>query len=231
MRYPVKSMAGAAAQAAYVGWHGLGGDRRCAFRVTTDTTGFPFLIASRFPPLILYQPLGLDEASEEPVPTHIRTPSGDLRELNSPELAAGIAEQSGHAVELLRLRHGIFDEGAVSVISAATIAGIGREAGMELDRRRFRANVIVETGSNQPFGEDAWVGRTLVFGSAVDGPALTVTLLDERCMMVNLDPDTARPDPRVMKTVVRLNGNKAGVYAAVVRRGRVRVGDAVWLGS
>ena len=40
---------------------------------------------------------------------------------------------------------------------------------------------------------------------------------DERCVTVNLDPDTER-DSEVMKTVVRLNENCAGVYGTVVRR-------------
>lgn len=32
-----------------------------------------------------------------------------------------------------------------------------------------------------------------------------------------------------MKTVVRLNKNNAGVYATVVRRGTIRIGDRVSL--
>lgn len=47
--------------------------------------------------------------------------------------------------------------------------------------------------------------------------------------MVNFDPDTAENDPRVMKAVVRLNGNYAGVYGAVVREGPIHVGQAVSL--
>jgi hypothetical protein len=47
--------------------------------------------------------------------------------------------------------------------------------------------------------------------------------------MVNLDPETAEKDPRVMKTVARLNQNNAGVYATVVRCGTIKVGDRVSL--
>jgi MOSC domain-containing protein YiiM len=50
-------------------------------------------------------------------------------------------------------------------------------------------------------------------------------------MMLNLDPETAEQDPRIMKTVVRLNKNNAGVYATVVRSGTIRVGDRVSLVS
>jgi MOSC domain-containing protein YiiM len=47
--------------------------------------------------------------------------------------------------------------------------------------------------------------------------------------MINLDPDTATQDARVMKTVVRLNKNTAGVYGTVVQTGMIRVGDPVSL--
>ena len=73
---------------------------------------------------------------------------------------------------------------------------------MQLDQRRFRANIVVSSDDDQPFVEDAWGGRTLTFGDADTGPALSVTLRDERGMMVNLDPDTARQDAQVMKAVV-----------------------------
>jgi hypothetical protein len=43
--------------------------------------------------------------------------------------------------------------------------------------------------------------------------------------MVNLDPDTARPAPEVMKAVVRANQNTAGIYSAVTLIGRLVVGQ------
>src|SRR5215510_7574032 len=64
VRYPVKSMAGIATDSAFLGWHGLQGDRRFAFRRLNDGSGFPWLTASRLPELLLYEPLGLDENSE-----------------------------------------------------------------------------------------------------------------------------------------------------------------------
>jgi uncharacterized protein len=226
VRYPVKSMAGVATESASLGWHGLDGDRRFAFRRVTDESGFPFLTASRLPELIRYRPV-LNDHPSEIVPTHVRTPSGTELELRSAELLRDLAERVGSSLELHHFRNGIFDEGAVSVICPATIARIGQEASMELDRRRFRANIVVASDGDRPFVEDTWVGRTLTFGDADMGPALSVTLRDERCMMINLDPDTARHDPRVMKAVVRLNDNRAGVYATVVRRGVIRIGDVV----
>ena len=227
VRYPVKSMAGTATESALLGWYGLDGDRRFAFRRAGDASGFPWLTASRLPRLVLYQPFGMDGGTGEPVPTHVRTPAGPSVELRGPELQAEIADRLGSGVELMRLRHGIFDEAPVSVIALTTIAGIGREVGLDLDRRRFRANIFLETARTEPFLEDAWVGGTLVFGDGEQRPALRVTMCDERCMMIDLDPDTGQRDARIQKAVVRLNRNNAGVYATVVRTGTIRVGDRV----
>lgn len=202
-----------------------------AFRRLGDASGFPWLSASRFPELILYRPFGLDESSGEPLPTHVRSPAGTEMELRSPELQGEIADRSGVSVELMMLKHGIFDDGAVSVISLATMAGIGKAAGLELDRRRVRANIVLETPHTEPFLEDAWVGGTLVFGEREPMPAVSVTARDLRCMMINLDPDTGKQDARVMKTVVGLNANNAGVYGTVVRSGTIHVGQTVSLVS
>lgn len=229
VRYPVKSMAGIAMGSAFLGWHGLAGDRRFAFRRVGVDSGMPWLTAGRLPELLLYHPVGLDESTGEPLPTHVRMPAGSCFELRSAELQAGIAERFGSDVELMKLNHGIFDEAAISVISPATIAGIGREAGLDLDRRRFRANIVVETERSELFVEDEWVGRMLVFGDGDAGPAVNVTMRDLRCKMVNIDPETGEQDARVMKTAVRLSKNYAGVYATVVRCGTIRVGDRVTL--
>ncbi len=229
VRYPVKSMAGTATESAFLGWHGLAGDRRFAFRRLGDDSGFPWLNASRLAELLLFHPFGLDESTGEPLPTHVRTPSGTHVELRSAELQCEVAERSGGGVELMTLKHGIFDDASVSVISLATIAGIGREAGMDLDRRRFRANIVLETGNSAPFLEDGWIGGTLVFGDREPRPAVSVTALDVRCMMINLDPDTGTQDAQVLKTVVRLNKNNAGVYGTVLQTGTILVGQPVSL--
>src|SRR5205814_9556368 len=94
----------------------------------------------------------------------------------------------------------------------------------------FRANIVLETDDRETFQEDAWIGGALVvFGNSEQRPAVSVTMRDLRCVMVNFDPDTATQDPRVMKTVVRLNKNNAGVYGTVVQTGTIRVGDPVSL--
>jgi uncharacterized protein YcbX len=229
VRYPIKSMAGVATHSAFLGWHGLQGDRRFAFRRLNDKSGFPWLTASRLPELLLYQPLGLDENAEEPAPTHVRTPEGLDLAVGSAELQDSVTEKLGSAVELMKLKHGIFDEASVSVINLATISAIGGEVGQDLDTRRFRPNIVIATDSTEPFLEDGWIGGRLVFGSNEDGPMVGITMPDPRCVMINLDPDTAQQDPRIMKAAVRLNENNAGAYGTVARTGQISVGQSISL--
>ena len=232
VRYPIKSMAGTPTESAFLSWHGLNGDRRFAFRRIGDQSGFPWLSASRLPELLLYHPFGLDETTGEPLPTHVRTPAGTEIELRSKELDNEITERFRAPVELMQLKHGIFDDASVSVISEPTIATICRDAGVEFDARRFRANVLLEPADAEPFAEDTWVGGRLVFGDSESGPAVSVTARDVRCMMISLDPDTAKQeDGRVLKSVVRLNANNAGVYGTVVQTGTIHVGQTVSLVS
>ena len=230
-RYPVKSMAGELLDVAKLGWHGIDGDRRFAFRRLNDTSGFPWLTASKVPELILYKPLRLDHETADSPPTHVRTPHGKEYELRSNELREEISTRFGSDVEMMNFKHGIFDEGLISVISLSTVNGIERESGRGVDLRRFRPNVVIETNNAEPFEEDQWVGQTLIFGEGNDAAAVKITMLDERCVMVNLDPDTAERDSEIMKTVVRLNENNAGVYSTVVRTGELRAGQVVRLGA
>ena len=227
VRYPVKSMAGSSTQSAHLGWHGLDGDRRFAFRRMEDNSGFPWLSASRLPELLLYHPVGLDESTGGPLPTHVRTPADIALELRSTELQNDISERLGSSVELMNLKHGIFDDSVISVISLATMAGISRAAEVDLDTRRFRANIVLETLDVEPFLEDKWVGGTLVFGDSEHAPMVRVTQRDVRCMMINLNPDTAKQDARVLKAAVQLNDNNAGVYGTVVQTGMIHLGQAV----
>lgn len=225
-RYAVKSMAGEGLDAGELGWHGLEGDRRFAFRRLAEQGGFPWLTAGRVPDMIRYVPVVRDG-----VPTHVRMPDGRELAVDGEELAAELSRLHKAEVELMRLKHGMFDDAALSVISSGTVGEIARRAEREPDVRRFRPNVVVETPGGEPFDEDRWVGGVLAFGDPAVGAAVGVTQRDVRCSMVNLDPDTAEVDAAVLKAVVRLNTNCAGVYGAVVRPGPVAVGQAVFLSS
>jgi uncharacterized protein YcbX len=228
-RYPVKSMRGEGLETADLGWHGLDGDRRLAFRRMDDGSGFPWLTATRLPELLLFTPHRREDGGPGDLPTHVRTPDGKELAVFGQDLAAEVERRCGAAVQMTRLNHGTFDEATVSVIASETTSEIGRLAGRSPDVRRFRPNVVVRLLRSGAFQEDAWVGGVLSFGEGDDAPAVAVTMRDLRCAMVNFDPDTAGPAPEMMKAIVRVNQNNAGIYGAVTRIGRLAVGQAVRL--
>ncbi|HUD66851.1 MAG TPA: MOSC N-terminal beta barrel domain-containing protein [Candidatus Sulfotelmatobacter sp.] len=224
-RYPVKSMGGERLEVANLGWHGLEGDRRLAFRRIDERSAFPWLSASKLPDLVLFTALRRDGD----LPTHIRTPDGEEMPVFGEDLAAEVGRRYSSPVQMMQLKHGIFDEASISVIASDTVREIGRLAGRSLDIRRFRPNVVARLLRPGPFQEDDWVGGVLSFGEGGDGPAITVTMRDVRCSMVNLDPDSARLAPEVLKAVVREHQNTAGIYGAVTRIGRLAVGQTIFL--
>jgi len=226
-RHPVKSMAAERLEVATLTQHGIEGDRRLAFRRLVEDGGYPWLTASRLPELLLYQPFGRQDTAGEPLPSHVRTPAGENVALGD-ALEKEVSRRYGSDLKLMHVDHGIFDEASVSLIAMGTMHSIERELGRALDIRRFRPNIVLETRFPQPFEEDLWVGKVLEFGQG-EGPIIRVTMRDKRCVMINLDPDTAASDPDVMKTVVRLNDNHAGVYGEVVRSGELKVGQLVTL--
>jgi len=228
-RYPVKSMAGERLEAAELGWHGLDGDRRLAVRRINDHSGFPWLSASRLPELILFTPICREDDAQGGLPTHVRTPDGEEIPIFGEELAADIERRLGAPVQMMQLKHGIFDEATISVIASDTVREIGRLSERSLDLRRFRPNVVVRLARLVPFQEDEWVGSALSFGEGDDAPAITVTMRDIRCSMVNLDPDSAGSTPEVLKTIVRTHDNTAGIYGTVTRIGRLAVGQPIFL--
>lgn len=228
-RYPVKSMRGEPLPVAQLGWHGLEGDRRLALRRMDDRSGFPWLTATKLPDLLLFAPHRHADDPQGDSPTHVRTPDGAELPIFGADLAAEVGRRHGAPVQMMQLRHGIFDDASISVITLDTIGEIGRLAGRSLDVRRFRPNIVVRSLRPVPFEENDWVGGVLAFGAGDEGPAVTVTMRDTRCSMVNFDPDSASSAPEVLKAVVGANQSKAGIYGTVTRSGELAVGQSIIL--
>jgi uncharacterized protein YcbX len=228
-RYPVKSMRGEPLENVGLGWHGLDGDRRLAFRRLDQRGGFPWLTASKLPDLILFTPQPSKDAKGDALPTCVLTPEGEELPLFGVALAAEVGRRYGAHVEMMQLKHGIFDDATVSVITSDTVREVCRLAGRRADVRRFRPNIVVRSTHAVPFQEDEWVGGVLTFGDGDDAPAVAVTMRDVRCAMVNIDPDNGSLAPEVLKAVVRANENNAGIYGTVTRMGRLAVGQTIFL--
>src|SRR5205085_8078103 len=167
-RYPVKSMGGEPLEVANLGWHGLDGDRRLAFRRMDDRSGFPWLSASQLPELLLFAPHRREGGTQGDLPTLVHTPDGVEMPVFGEDLAAEVGRRYGAPVQMMQLKHGIFDEASISVIASDTVREIGRLVGRSLDLRRFRPNVVVRLLRSVPFQEDKWVGGVLSFGEGVE---------------------------------------------------------------
>jgi MOSC domain-containing protein len=228
-RYPVKSMRGEPLDSAPLGWHGLEGDRRLAFRRCDQRGSFPWLSASNLPELVLFAPRWGEGGNGDRVPTHVVTPEGVEMSAFGEDLAAEVGRRHGSPVEMMHLKDGIFDDASISVITSDTIREICQLAGQGADTRRFRPNILVRSTRRAPFEENDWVGGVLTFGEADDAPAVAVTVPDLRCSMVNIDPDRGHTNPEVLRVVVRANQTNAGAYATVTRIGRLTVGQRIFL--
>jgi uncharacterized protein YcbX len=227
-RYPVKSMRGEALETARVWWQGVEGDRRFAFVCSDDRSSFPWLTGRDVPALIRYVPSFIEPTSPVESPVRVHTPEGRDVALESEELRAELMAQHGGPIHLIQLGRGTFDSAALSLISTTTLQALGHIAQRDLDPRRFRPNILVDLFDLQQ-NEDDWVGGVLRFGDRADSAQMRVDRKDQRCMMLNLDPETARQTPEALRAVVSTRANCAGVYGTPVRTGTVRVGDYVYL--
>ena len=221
-RYPVKSMAAEALESAEVSWNGVAGDRRWAFiRGGMERSGFPWLTIRERPEMGLYRPRFAEPDRPDGSATLVRTPAGRELDVVDPALAAEL----GDGVRVLKQDRGVFDTMPLSLVTTRTVAGLGALVGAGLDVLRFRPNLLVEPAGGEPFPEDGWVGAVLRIG----GARMRVDKRDQRCVVVNVDPATARSDPAVLRAIARERQACLGVYGSTVQPGRVAVGDPVVL--
>ena len=223
-------MAGEELPSAELGWHGIAGDRRFGFMRTGNMSGMPWLTASKLPELIRYRAYHVNGSDPSSQIVRVRTPDGADTEVGHESLWQQIAAAFGSEVTLIRLGNGIFDDAPISIISTTTLAMLESESGCgNLDARRFRPNLLIEPTGDAPVREDAWIGKTVFFGNHINAPSVRVTIKDIRCVIVNLDPETAVAEPRVFRTIARTWKNCAGVYASVMNTGTLSVGTGIYL--
>ncbi len=224
-RYPVKSMRGESLPATTLTLQGVPEDRRYAFVQTASRSAFPWLTAREMPELLRYKPT-IEDAGAGEVAVTVTTPSGEKWPVESEELRREVEERSGRALFLLRDYRGSYDAAPISLISRQTIARIAEESGTEENPLRFRPNLLVDLQEGGAFEELNWVGRILRVG---DAARVAITEVDQRCMMITLDPESAKPSPSVLRCVVQQHKQCAGVYGTVLTPGETRIGDTVWL--
>ncbi|HEV7172741.1 MOSC domain-containing protein [Pedococcus sp.] len=219
-RFPVKSMGGQPLDEAAVTLSGLVGDREWA---VYDQHG---KIASgkhtrrfrRMDPVFALT-VRCDGAA-----LHVRLPDGRELLADDPSTGDALSDHFGEPVSLRReadVPHQ--DAAALSIVGTATLMDIGRHEGdgRPVDPRHLRGNILLAT--EIPYAEESWVGRELTVGSSV----VRVTGTTQRCRMVGVAQVGLTGRPGLLRTISHRHDLMAGVYATVVRPGRVRVGDRV----
>lgn len=214
-RFPVKSFGGERLRRVFAGPFGLLGDRRHSVIGAEGP-----LTARRTHGLLEYSARFAEvEAAGHAL---VSGPAGEDLAPSDPVLAAALSELAGEPVTVEARAYGFFDVAPVHLLGEASLAALGEALGAELDRRRFRANILVDAGP-EPFAEDAWIGHRVTAGDAV----LEVVVNTERCAVTTFDPETLERDSRVLTALAKERENLFGVYARVVRAGWIAVGDPV----
>ncbi len=139
--------------------------------------------------------------------------------------------ESGKVTEFTRSltsQAGTFtDKAAVHLVTSATLETLpGIYPDGTFDPVRFRPNVLVDTGGARGFVEREWVGRTVAIGDEVE---LEVFAECGRCVMTTLRQSALEADVEILRTVMRHNRGKAGVFASVIKGGKVAKGDELVL--
>jgi hypothetical protein len=121
-----------------------------------------------------------------------------------------------------------FDLFPLHVLSTSALARMSRlNRSAAWDARRFRPNVVIDTGAAEDAVENGWVGRAIRIGGFVAKGELPTV----RCAMpVHAQAELPR-DPSVLRTIVREADQCLGLYASVIEAGSVGVGDVVELGA
>ena len=219
-RYPVKSMTSESLDSVEVGWNGLGGDRRWAFvRDSVVSNGFPWMTIRQRADMWHYRPRFVEPERPDVSQTMVQTPAGEELDVTDAALAA----QLGEGVRVIRQTRGIFDTLPLSLISSRSVDAMSALTGLPLEPRRFRPNIVVETFDDAEYPEDGWVGSIVSFGDA----KMRVDKRDKRCVVVNVDPDSAERDPSVLGSIQADRQSCLGVYGSTVQPGRLSVGDSI----
>jgi uncharacterized protein YcbX len=130
-----------------------------------------------------------------------------------------------------------FDLSTLHLLTTSTLAAL-RAAGPEadFDVRRYRPNVLIETG-DEGFVENDWVATTVTLGKSA---AAHVDLPTMRCVMTTLAQREVPADRETLRVISKANRLEitglgvwacAGVYASITEAGRVQLGDPVTIAS
>lgn len=206
-RHPVKSFQGEQLDGSMVEAYGLRGDRSHAF-INHDRFD-RHLSAKRIPYLLGYRAEFTESLLEHDFPgIQITTPQGERFNWDEDFL--------NHMTHRFGLN--------LSITTDASLSALGQILGEPVDMRRFRPNIVLRTDGGKPFEEVDWLGRTLRIADV----ELEVYKQCQRCIMIGVDPENANIDLSILRDVSQQLDANFGVYARVIKTGRIRTDEAVW---
>jgi uncharacterized protein YcbX len=227
-RHPVKAMRGERLSSCQVDAFGLYGDRSHYFLDMANQG--KYLSADKVPTLIGYSARFQGEEQGDAYPqVRVTSPEGTEYTWGDERLLAEMEQLANRPVAPMQStpqEGGKNWEGHILIVTQSSLQEIARQMGTEaLDERRFRPNLVIALDDDEPFAEDRWLGKQLRINDVV----LQINKHCERCMYVNIDPETLELNSAVLKTVFKRHDNRFGVYASVVQTGLVTAGDEVYL--
>jgi uncharacterized protein YcbX len=118
-----------------------------------------------------------------------------------------------------------FDLAVLHVLTTGTLDRL-RELNprSRFEPRRFRPNLIIDTGDRKGFVENDWIGKMIAIGSEV---RIQVSGPCPRCVMTTLAQADLPKDPEILKTAAQHNEVRVGAYASVVQTGTIHIGDTL----
>jgi uncharacterized protein len=226
-RYPVKSMRGEEVQEAFAGFPGVYSDLLYAFRSSASPKGFPWLIAREQEAMLLYRPryrhpqrykasqphgCGSDRGrSHQGLRRSLRSHGGrrntgwrtvvNRRPTPDENATRGRSRQARTGAASIPSSDDGLPPG--SIFSLYIVRQLSDELGIHVDKRRF-PRIGAKT-------------------------TIAVVKRYPRCEIRTLDPDTAPPNPELMKHLARCHESQAGIYGAVLVEGVIRPGDDIGL--
>lgn len=169
-----------------------------------------------------------------PVSLVSAAPDGLLLEFAAGTLGGKHAETTEFPLSSAAPAGTLFDLAPVHVLTTSTLRTLqAAYPDGQFAVQRFRPNLVVDCGDESGFVENAWLGRTLAVGPEL---VLCVSIPCPRCVMTTLPRADLPHDPGILRTAAQLNRldlgefgrlPSVGVYADVVKPGRVRRGDTI----
>ncbi len=233
--YPVKGMA-SGTEVNETSWSSISaaGDRVKGLFKPSLRKPFAWMSSEDHPDLLKFTGYLEDPSRPKDSPVRVITPNGKDWSIYDPRLIAQLSRMAGQPVIPFSMGRGDYHSMPAAVILDKTIDWVGQQMGLpdgeRLDWRRFRPNVLIEAAAQVPaLAEDNMHGCFLQFGEKPDGAVLWVLKDDKRCKTVNVDPTTFQYDRRVLDTINVHHKGMLGSYCSLVREGKIRVGDPVFL--